>query len=178
MPRRLAFVALLVVLGGCVGAPQGTPVQVLVGDEVAAEALSWALSVQGAQYAWGGQGPDEFDCSGLIIWAYAQVISDLKLRIGSQVVNDATQDELWKYNVEPIPPEQMRPGDIVFITSDRARMTHGGLFIEWVDQEMSEFRFVNASSFHGEVVVDAWPVSSEVRGQWFAGAGRLLVTVN
>ena len=145
---RLLTILFLIVVS-TVGYLRIAPRQILITDEHAQAALDVAIQKIGAPYVWGGQGPHEFDCSGLIIWAYAQVLPELQLRIGSQVVNDATQDELWKYNVEPIPPEQMRPGDIVFITSDRARMTHGGLFIEWVDQEMSEFRFVNASSFHG-----------------------------
>lgn len=103
------------------------------------------------------------------------MIPGLKLRIGSEVVKDATQDDLWRYNVLVIPPEQMRPGDIVFMTSDPARTTHGGLFIEWVDEARTEFRFVNASSYYGEVVIDTWPVEGQKRGQWFVGAGRLMV---
>ena len=71
----------------------------------------------------------------------------------------------------------MRPGDIVFITDNAETITHGGLFIEWVDETMTEFRFVNASSYYGEVVIDTWPVEGEKRGQWFVGAGRLLVTL-
>src|SRR5690606_19271209 len=152
--------------------------QILVSDSVAGMALEAALTRIGHSYLWGGQGPDLFDCSGLIIWAYSQVVPDAKLRIGPTVVNDATQDDLWRYNVQVIPPDHMRPGDIVFITNDPERITHGGLFIEWVDETMTEFRFVNASSYYGEVVIDTWPVEGEKRGQWFVGAGRLLVIVN
>jgi len=43
---------------------------------------------------------------------------------------------------------------------------------------MTEFLFVNASAYDGEVVIDTWPVTGKKRGQWFVGAGRLLVTVN
>ena len=154
------------------------PYQTTVPLNLAETALNVALDQVGDPYVWGGQGPDEFDCSGLIIWAYAQVIPDLKLRIGSEIVEDATQDDLWRYNVLVIPPEQMRPGDIVFITSDPDRITHGGLFIEWVDDTKTEFRFVNASSYWGRVEIDTWPVEGTKRDQWFVGAGRLLVTIN
>lgn len=165
---------LLLVATACVDQVRQAPVP----EPKAAYALQVALQQIGDPYVWGGQGPDEFDCSGLIIWAYAQVIPDLRLRIGANVVYDATQDELWRYNVQSIPPEQMRPGDVVFITNDPRRMTHGGLFIEWVDEGMTEFRFVNASSYYGEVVIDTWPITGEKRGQWFAGSGRLLMTVD
>lgn len=97
---------------------------------------------------------------------------------GSRVVKDTTQDELWKYNVQVIPPEQMKAGDIVFITNDPESITHGGLFIEWVDDTKTEFRFVNASSYWGRVGIDTWLVEGTKRDQWFVGAGRLLVTIN
>lgn len=35
-------------------------------------ALNHALSKIGAPYVWGAEGPWEFDCSGLVQWAYAQ----------------------------------------------------------------------------------------------------------
>lgn len=171
------IIVVAVILVGC-SVFTGTPQQVLVTEGTASEALSAALSVLGAPYVWAGQGPMEFDCSGLIVWAYDQVVPNLKLCIGSTVVRDATQDELWRYNVQRIPPEDMRPGDIVFITNDQHRMTHGGLFVEWVDDTKTEFRFVNASSYWKRVEIDTWPVEGTKRDQWFAGAGRLLVTVN
>ncbi|HEY8497210.1 MAG TPA: NlpC/P60 family protein [Limnochordales bacterium] len=170
--RWLLMAVLAAVLGGC--GFEVTPKQAPVTDDVASRALAVALSVEGTPYLDGGQDPTVgFDCSGLIIWAYGQVIPDLKLRIGSVTVRDATQDELWRYNVVVIPPQEMKPGDIVFITNNEQRITHGGLFIEWVNEDMTEFRFVNASSYHREVTLDTWPVEGEKRGQWFVGAGRL-----
>lgn len=174
---RLLTILFLIVVS-TVGCLRIAPRQILITDEHAQAALDVAIQKIGAPYVWGGQGPHEFDCSGLIIWAYAQVLPELQLRIGSKVVKDATQDELWKYNVQVIPPEQMKAGDIVFITNDQHRMTHGGLFIEWVDDTKTEFRFVNASSYWERVEIDTWPVEGTKRDQWFAGAGRLLVTVN
>ena len=79
------------------------PRQVLVSDRHAQDALRWRLIKRGSPYVWGGQGPDVFDCSGLIIWAYDQVVPDLYLRYGNEIVRDVTQDNLWKYNVQPIP---------------------------------------------------------------------------
>jgi len=56
-------------------------------------------------------------------------------------------------------------------------MTHGGLFIEWVDDTKTEFRFVNASSYWGRVEIDTWPVEGTKRDQWFVGAGRLQMVI-
>lgn len=76
-----------------------------------------------------------------------------------------------------IKSEEMKPGDIVFIISRRQRVTHGGVFIDWKEYP-TEFWFLNASSEEetGCVRVDFWPVDGIRRGQWFAGAGRLLTS--
>jgi len=133
-----------------------------------------ALGVAGRPYVWGARGPDEFDCSGLITWAYKRALAEATIfRVGNQRTNDATMQDLWQYNIIPLLPADMLPGDIVFITSEQDRITHGGLFIRWVGDD--EFEFINASSYHGRVVVDTWPVDGLKREQWFVGAGRLKV---
>jgi cell wall-associated NlpC family hydrolase len=42
------------------------------GSSVGAVALRAALTRRGDPYVWGAAGPGEFDCSGLVMWAYAQ----------------------------------------------------------------------------------------------------------
>lgn len=44
----------------------------VAGEGVGAAALRAALSRQGAPYVWGAEGPEIFDCSGLVLWAYRQ----------------------------------------------------------------------------------------------------------
>src|SRR5690606_20421258 len=39
----------------------------------------------------------------------------------------------------------------------------------------TEVTFVNASSYHGEVTVESWPLVGKKRDQWVVGFGRLLV---
>lgn len=90
-------------------------------------ALDIALTQEGVPYVWGGQDPSGFDGSGLIIWSYQMVDPNLRFRnYRNEIVNDVTQDELWRYNVMRLELSQARPGDIVFITSDSHRITHGG----------------------------------------------------
>jgi len=40
---------------------------------VGTSVVSAAMSKLGANYVWGAAGPSEFDCSGLVVWAFAQV---------------------------------------------------------------------------------------------------------
>ena len=49
-----------------------------VGDSVGADALREALTRIGDPYVWAAAGPDAFDCSGLVVWAYAQSGSSLE----------------------------------------------------------------------------------------------------
>src|SRR6202046_857362 len=41
-------------------------------NTVGAQALTAALTRRGDPYIWGAAGPSEFDCSGLVVWAFAQ----------------------------------------------------------------------------------------------------------
>ncbi|BBZ72702.1 NLP/P60 family protein [Mycobacterium paraseoulense] len=69
----------------------------------AAAAVRAALSRLGRPYVWGATGPDEFDCSGLVQWSYAQAGIRLD-RTTYQQINDGI----------PVPRSQVRPGDLVF----------------------------------------------------------------
>ncbi len=82
--------------------------------------------------------------------------------------------DLWQYNVVALEKGDIMPGDIVFITIDGKKITHGGLFIRWIDD--NEFEFINASSYYGKVVIDTWNIEGLKRGQYFVGAGRLTIT--
>jgi peptidoglycan DL-endopeptidase CwlO len=85
------------------------------GNSIGAEALRYALSKQGDPYVWGAAGPDQFDCSGLVMWAYAQVGISLPHYTGNQ------------YNSgEHISQDQLEPGDLVFFYPD---ISHVGMYV-------------------------------------------------
>jgi cell wall-associated NlpC family hydrolase len=85
------------------------------GDSLGEQALRFALSKLGDEYVWGGAGPDVFDCSGLVMWAYAQVGISLEHFTGDQ----------WNEG-EHISRSQLEPGDLVFFFAD---ISHVGLYI-------------------------------------------------
>ncbi len=84
-------------------------------NTVGAEALRYAMTRRGDPYVWGAAGPGDFDCSGLVMWAYAQVGISLPHYTGSQ----------WNMG-EHISRSQLEPGDLVFFFAD---ISHVGLYL-------------------------------------------------
>nr|WP_203950525.1 C40 family peptidase [Microbispora rosea] len=87
----------------------------IVGDGKAAQAARWALKQQLKPYVWGAEGPNSFDCSGLVMAAYQSVGISLPHYTGDQ----------WTAGTH-ISRDQLRPGDLVFFYSD---LHHVGIYI-------------------------------------------------
>ncbi len=75
-----------------------------VGDYSAV--VGYAMSRIGCPYVWGAEGPDSFDCSGLVTWAYRQVgkyvphQSEAQYAAAARVVSVSEArpgDVLWRY---------------------------------------------------------------------------------
>jgi len=73
-----------------------------------------AMQEVGTPYVWGGAAPGGFDCSGLVMWAYAQVGVSLPHSSYAQ----------WNYGV-PVSVDELQPGDLVFFDG----LGHVGLYI-------------------------------------------------
>lgn len=85
-----------------------------LGNGRAAIAVRAALSRLGRPYVWGATGPDQFDCSGLVQWSYAQAGIHLD-RTTYQQINDGI----------PVPRSQVRPGDLVFPHAGHVQLAIG-----------------------------------------------------
>jgi cell wall-associated NlpC family hydrolase len=168
------FATFLFGLGSCTSFGSRSTIQIPVSPGQAQSALDAALTRSGCTYEWGGNGPDSFDCSGLIVWAYQVALGDNQIfSDGHSVVSDVTMYTLFKYNIAEIEAAEALPGDLVFITNAVDAVTHGGL-VQAIQSD--SVRFINASSFYDEVLVDEWPLTGTVRGQWIKGYGRLLAS--
>jgi len=98
-----------------VSAPVGPPPPVPAG---VAGAIQAAKSQIGTPYVWGGSAPGGFDCSGLVMWSYAQAGIGLPRTSGAQYA--ATTH---------IPLADIQPGDLLFYGpggSDHVAMYIGG----------------------------------------------------
>lgn len=65
--------------------------------------LAYQQVLDGDPYVWGAEGPDAFDCSGLVKWCYQQ--------FGISVPR-VTFDQFSQ--LQPITREELRPGDLIF----------------------------------------------------------------
>ena len=83
-------------------------------DGRAGVAVRAALSRLGRPYVWGATGPDQFDCSGLVQWSYAQAGLHLD-RTTYQQINDGM----------PVPRSRVRPGDLVFPHAGHVQLAIG-----------------------------------------------------
>ena len=84
-------------------------------NTVGAQALQAAISRLGYPYVWGAAGPTQFDCSGLVMWAYQQVGISLPHYTGSQ----------WNSGVH-VARNDLEPGDLVFFFPN---ISHVGMYI-------------------------------------------------
>jgi peptidoglycan DL-endopeptidase CwlO len=117
------------------------PYMKIQGDSQGDRVVRYALSMLGEPYVWGGASPSVgFDCSGLVVWAYAQIGITLEHFTG----------DLWN-EVVHIPLSEAQPGDLLFFYAD----------IQHVGIDIGGGMMVDAPTF-GQVVqvqpIDADPL--------------------
>ena len=124
-------------------------------SSIPGRAVSLARSQIGAPYVWGAEGPDAFDCSGLVLWIYGQ--------LGLQVPRTAQQQFDW---ATPIDQSQLQQGDLVFFENtypSSDRITHVGIY--------SGGGMVVMATTTGDYVREVL-LSDPYWSAHFAGAGR------
>jgi cell wall-associated NlpC family hydrolase len=111
------------------------PTIAVTGDSAGAQALRFALTRVGDAYVWGGAGPNVFDCSGLVVWSYAQIGIQLQHFTG----------DLWNEGMH-IPDNQAAPGDLILMYN----LDHVGMYV-------GNGMMVDAPTFGVPVHVEAVP---------------------
>jgi len=77
-----------------------------------------ALEQLGKPYRYGGSGPYSFDCSGLVHYAYSKAGIDIPRNSAAQLNYAA-----------PIPKDNLSPGDLVFFSISRNKVSHVGIYL-------------------------------------------------
>jgi cell wall-associated NlpC family hydrolase len=90
-------------------------IQIPTANTVGGQALQEALSRRGDPYVWAAAGPGQFDCSGLVMWAFAQEGISLPHYTGAQ----------WNSGMH-VARNDLEPGDLVFFGSD---ISHVGIYV-------------------------------------------------
>ena len=93
----------------------GSDVGPIAGSGVAVQAVNAALGKQGSPYVWGAKGPSQFDCSGLVQYAYQQAGVSLPAATKSQVSIGKGVSE-----------SELKPGDVMFFYGSAS---HNGIYV-------------------------------------------------
>jgi cell wall-associated NlpC family hydrolase len=121
-------------------------------NPVRAQVVFTALQMVGVPYRWGGQGPEGFDCSGLVLYSYNN----------AGLTMPRTSREQFRATT-PIRLDQITPGDLVFFnTSEDA--SHVGIYV-------GEGRFVHAPASNRTVRLER--LDNSYYRQRFLRGGRL-----
>jgi murein DD-endopeptidase len=120
-----------------------------IGNEIAMR----ALSLLGAPYKWGGAGPTNFDCSGLVQYVHDQL----------GIATPRTAAEQYKA-AEPVTVGNLAPGDLLFFRISGRRISHVAIYA-------GEGRFIHAPQTGRPVELRT--LDDEFYAPRLAGAGRL-----
>ena len=134
------------VIGAFASTPEGASV---VPPSGYSGVVGVAMSFLGTPYVWAGAAPGGFDCSGLVMYSYAQVGVSLP----------HSSYAMWNYGTA-VPYDQLQPGDLVFFDG----LGHVGIYIGGGE-------FVHAP--HTGTVVQVSSLGGSYSGS-FVGARRIL----
>jgi peptidoglycan DL-endopeptidase CwlO len=170
MTRRWPLLLLLSTLaGGCastgaVPAPFPTPGhghaatarpdhEIVAGGTSADAIVETAMALRGAPYRNGGGDPSGFDCSGFVVYVFAQHGLLLSRTVAGQFQEG-----------QPVPEDRLQPGDLVFFSTVAPGASHVGIAI-------GSDAFVHAPSERGEVRVEH--LSTPYWSTRYVGARRI-----
>lgn len=134
------------------GTPAPTP-EPLTGSRLGLEAASLAKKQLGKPYKWGAEGPDKFDCSGLVLYVYKNLGVNLPRVSGMQAYAGVHVDR-----------KDLQPGDLVFFQLNGSRIDHVGIYVGYN-------KFVHAPRKHLPVKTES--LKNSYWGGRYRGARRL-----
>lgn len=166
MPRAQTQLLCLVGIGwslllqGCSSTPArapssavAAPAHARVPGHVGSEIAMRALSLLGAPYQWGGDGPERFDCSGLVRYVHDQ--------LGIEAPRTAAEQFSA---AQPVKMSGLQPGDLLFFRISGRRVSHVAIYT-------GENRFIHAPQTGRSVELRT--LDDEFYRPRLAGAGRL-----
>lgn len=134
--------------------PETYPGHIAVDNPNAQKAVDLAYSKLGCRYVYGTQGPNTFDCSGLVYWIY-------HTQLGYSMGRTATAQ--WKNGIQisfdiSHPGKALKPGDLVYFRTSpgSSSIGHIGIYVgatyNGKDTPYGEFSFIHAANSSTGVV--------------------------
>lgn len=121
---------------------------------VGSSVVNIALQQVGKPYVFGAEGPNAFDCSGLVQWSFKQIGKNLP----------RTADQQFHIGT-PVSKNQLQPGDLVFFANTyKLGISHVGIYI-------GGGKFVHAANSRKGVIISS--LSESYYAQHYAGAKRV-----
>ena len=114
--------------------PNGEPDY--VEPTVIEELIAFAKSFEGYPYVYGGNGPNNFDCSGFVLYVYKHFGYSFSRGAQAQY-NDGMHVKM----------DDLKPGDLVFFSGNGYSITHVGLYL-------GDGKFIHAANPSRGVVID------------------------
>ena len=133
--------------------PPGMPAPRPTGSDLGKAAAALAKQQLGKPYQWGAEGPDKFDCSGLVMYVYDNLGVKLPRVSGQQAYAGVHVDR-----------KNLQPGDLVFFKLNGSGIDHVGIYLGHSD-------FVHAPRKHVPVRTDS--LNNSYWRRRFKGARRL-----
>jgi cell wall-associated NlpC family hydrolase len=104
--------------------------------------ITAAKSKLGAPYVWSEEGPDCFDCSGLVYFS----LRSAGMSVGRYSASGYSQVSSW----QSVSFSELQTGDLIFFRSDsKESISHTGI---WLGGN----KYIHASSSAGKVVISSW----------------------
>ncbi len=94
---------------------EAAPIALAPPSSVAGAAVQAAMSQLGKPYVWGAAGPDSYDCSGLVVWSFAQAGLPGLPHYSYALMSGGV----------PVGYSDMQPGDLVFFNGG----SHVGIYV-------------------------------------------------
>lgn len=98
--------------------PGPTPEKTVPTGDFGQQAVKLAKKQMGKMYQWGGQGPDRFDCSGLVFYVYGNLgvsmprVSEQQAKVGREIGR-----------------KELQPGDMLYFATSGSSINHVGIYL-------------------------------------------------
>ena len=104
--------------------------------------ISILMAQLGKPYVWSTEGPDSFDCSGLVYYCLRQA----GVKVSRYTAAGYSQVESWDLISRQ---SDLKRGDLVFFSNSSGHINHVGIYLGYNS-------YIHASSSAGEVVISSW----------------------